>query len=300
MPLVRLAAQLAYTPVGGDVLYVEAETMGGRGELILTGQLGDVMVESVKIAQAWVRAHAVELGLSTSGGRHFLNASDLHIHFPSGAMPKDGPSAGVTITTAIVSLLTGRLVRPDLAMTGEVTLRGLVLPVGGIKEKLIAAHRAGMRTVLVPAKNEKDLGELPATVRAGLNVTLVRDIDEVLAAALQPTATMTDVTPTPTEPSQEDDGSAGGSGGARERHEVPTPMPLPLPSARLRGGQASLSSRASAVLSAVLSAAPAALSAAPAAPASAPGFRGQRLGMRSRSPGGMPTRRAIDGQSILH
>jgi len=273
---------------------VEAETMGGRGELTLTGQLGDVMVESVKIAQAWVRAHAVELGLSTVGGRHLLNASDLHIHFPSGAMPKDGPSAGVTITTAIVSLLTGRLVRPDLAMTGEVTLRGLVLPVGGIKEKLIAAHRAGMRTVLVPAKNEKDLSELPATVRAGLNVTLVKDIEEVLAAALQPIEAVTDVTPTPKEPSQEDDGSTGtgtgGSGGARKRHEAPTPgstpqMPIPLPSARLRGGAAS---SASAVLSAARTAA-----------ALVPGLRVPRAGVRSRSVSG-PTRRAIDRHSILN
>merc|ERR1719240_2268913 len=111
------------------------------------------MVESVKIAQAWVRAHAAELGVAPRGGGPLLNATDLHIHFPAGAMPKDGPSAGVTITTAIVSLLTGRLVRPDLAMTGEVTLRGLVLPVGGIKEKVIAAHRGGMRTVVMPAKN---------------------------------------------------------------------------------------------------------------------------------------------------
>merc|ERR1719253_2396419 len=114
------------------------------------------MVESVKIAQGWVRANAQSLGIATGeGAGHALSAADLHIHFPAGAMPKDGPSAGVTITTAIVSLLTGKMVRPDLAMTGEISLRGLVLPVGGIKEKLIAAHRAGMRTVLVPAKNEK-------------------------------------------------------------------------------------------------------------------------------------------------
>merc|ERR1719389_466304 len=141
------------------------------------------MVESVKIAQGWVRAHAAELGLQDLSERaHLLNGTDLHIHFPAGAMPKDGPSAGVTITTAIVSLLTGRQVRPDLAMTGEITLRGLVLPVGGIKEKLIAAHRAGMRSVLIPSKNEKDLRELPPSVLDELNVTLVKDIHEVLHA----------------------------------------------------------------------------------------------------------------------
>merc|ERR1719353_1924135 len=147
------------------------------------------MVESVKIAQAWVRAHAAELGLRDADARGpLLNGTDLHIHFPAGAMPKDGPSAGVTITTAVVSLLTGRMVRPDLVMTGEVTLRGIVLPVGGIKEKLIAAHRAGMRHVLIPAKNEKDLRELPLSVRDELNVTLVKDISEVLRYALTPTA----------------------------------------------------------------------------------------------------------------
>merc|ERR1719399_2142559 len=153
------------------------------------------MVESVKIAQAWVRAHAAELGLvAADAAAPLLNGTDLHIHFPAGAMPKDGPSAGVTITTAIVSLLTGRLVRPDLAMTGEITLRGLVLPVGGIKEKLIAAHRAGMRAVLIPAKNEKDLRELPPTVVEGLNVTLVKDVSEVLAHALAPAAERADPT----------------------------------------------------------------------------------------------------------
>merc|ERR1719240_2536058 len=143
------------------------------------------MIESVKIAQAWVRAHASELGIRDEGASGpLLNATDLHIHFPAGAMPKDGPSAGVTITTAVVSLLTGRLVRPDLAMTGEVTLRGIVLPVGGIKEKLIAAHRAGMTRIIMPAKNEKDLRDLPPQVLAEMNVTLVSDISEVLAHAL--------------------------------------------------------------------------------------------------------------------
>ncbi|KOO31430.1 ATP-dependent protease la [Chrysochromulina tobinii] len=189
-----IVAGLAYTSVGGDLLYVEAEQMAGRGEIVLTGQLGDVMKESAMAARSWIRAHAHELGLvgaepgAVSGGPlgHFLNSTDLHIHFPAGAVPKDGPSAGVTITTAIVSLLTGRKVRPDLAMTGEVTLRGLVLPVGGIKEKVIAAHRGGMRTVILPAKNEKDLRELPQTVLRDMTFILVREIREVLDAALLP------------------------------------------------------------------------------------------------------------------
>merc|ERR1719263_993519 len=169
------------------------------------------MLESVKIAQAWVRAHASELGLSQHGEKaHLLNGTDLHIHFPAGAMPKDGPSAGVTITTAIVSLMTGRLVRPDLAMTGEITLRGLVLPVGGIKEKLIAAHRAGMRSVLIPEKNEKDLRELPATVTGEMNITLVKDISDVLSHALTPIAADAQA---PSNPHGE--GSGGHSGSTR-------------------------------------------------------------------------------------
>jgi len=234
-----IAVGLAYTPVGGDVLYVEAETMVGKGELVITGKLGEVMVESIKIAQAWVRAHAAELGLQSVGP--LLNGTDLHIHFPAGAIPKDGPSAGVTITTAIVSLLTGRLVRPDLAMTGEISLRGLVLPVGGIKEKLIAAHRAGMRSVLIPAKNEKDLRELPPIVLDELNVTLVKDITDVLHYALVPHADTTDTASSP-----EDDGEGGASGGRRAHSpdpaEAPVPMPFPTPrlgsaSAAARGGR---------------------------------------------------------------
>jgi len=182
-----IACGLAWTPVGGDVLFVEADRMSGRGELTITGQLGDVMVESVKLATGWVRAHAEKLGISEAGSNSLLlNGTDLHIHFPAGAVPKDGPSAGVTITTAIVSLLTGRLVRPDLAMTGEISLRGMVLPVGGIKEKLIAAHRAGMKHILIPAKNEKDLRDLPASVLDEMDIKLMRDVNEVLEAALMP------------------------------------------------------------------------------------------------------------------
>jgi ATP-dependent Lon protease len=176
-----VAAGLAMTAVGGDLLYVEAEQMPGHGNLMLTGQLGDVMQESAKAARSWLRAHAAELGIEGT-----LNTTDLHLHFPAGAIPKDGPSAGVTITTALVSLLTGRRVRPDLAMTGEVTLRGVVLPVGGVKEKVVAAHRAGMRTVVLPAKNEKDLRELPPNVLDAMEFRFVKEVDEVLAAALLP------------------------------------------------------------------------------------------------------------------
>ena len=221
-----IVAGLAYTPVGGDLLYVEAEQMCGKGELMLTGQLGDVMQESARAARSWVRAHAVELGLSLEGGSHLLNATDLHIHFPAGAIPKDGPSAGVTITTAIVSLLSGRCVRPDLAMTGEVSLRGVVLPVGGIKEKVIAAHRAGMRTVILPAKNEKDLRDLPPTVLREMNFTLVKEVSEVLSAALLPPGATVSQGPIGTEGD-----SNAGSGGARPATvnigEEPTPMPIP-------------------------------------------------------------------------
>ena len=235
-----IAAGLAYTPVGGDLLYVEVERMRGRGELVLTGQLGDVMQESAKAARSWVRAHANELGLTDDDGGLVLNATDLHIHFPAGAMPKDGPSAGVTITTAIVSLLTGRLVRPDLAMTGEVTLRGLVLPVGGIKEKVIAAHRGGMRTVIMPAKNEKDLRELPPTVLKEMNFTFVKEVGEVLAAALLPPS---DSTKSGADRG-EGEGDAGGKGDAGgegddavdDEQRLPSspidpPVPMPMPSA---------------------------------------------------------------------
>ena len=186
-------------------------------------------------ARSWIRAHAAELGLAGPGTAAFLNGTDLHIHFPAGAIPKDGPSAGVTITTAIVSLLTGRRVRPHLAMTGEVTLRGLVLPVGGIREKVIAAHRGGMRTVILPAKNEKDLTDLPPAVLAEMNFTLVREIDEVLDAALLPAG---DDSAASTAGGDGGDGGDGdGDGSARPARsplvdgaDTP-PMPMPVPTA---------------------------------------------------------------------
>jgi ATP-dependent Lon protease len=177
-----VAIGLAWTPAGGDVLYVEATRMKGTRTLTLTGQLGDVMKESVQAALSWVRSHAAPLGIDPG----FWDTSDVHVHVPAGAIPKDGPSAGVTMATALVSLLAGVRVRPGLAMTGEVSLSGRVLPVGGIKEKVLAAHRAGVRTVVLPRRNEKNLVEdVPAAVRDALTVHLADSIDDVLAVALE-------------------------------------------------------------------------------------------------------------------
>ena len=177
-----VAIGLAWTPVGGDVLVIEATRMPGKRTLTLTGQLGDVMKESVQAALSWVRSHADELGIAPD----FWETSDIHVHVPAGAIPKDGPSAGVTMTTALVSLLTGRRVRPGLAMTGEVSLAGRVLPVGGIKEKVLAAHRAGIRTLLMPARNAKNLMEdVPAKVRDEMTVHLVDSARDVLRHALE-------------------------------------------------------------------------------------------------------------------
>jgi ATP-dependent Lon protease len=178
-----VATGLAWTPAGGDVLFVEATRMRGAHTLTLTGQLGDVMKESVQAALSWVRSHAGELGIDPEFWEH----SDVHVHVPAGAIPKDGPSAGVTMATALVSLLSGRPVRPDLAMTGEISLSGRVLPVGGIKEKVLAAHRAGIRTIVLPRRNEKNLLEdVPAAVRQSLSVHLADTIRDVLAVALEP------------------------------------------------------------------------------------------------------------------
>jgi ATP-dependent Lon protease len=176
-----VAVGLAWTPTGGDVLFVEASRMTGGKSLTLTGQLGDVMKESAQAAVSWVRAHAAELGIAPD----FWMRSDLHLHVPAGAIPKDGPSAGVTLATALVSLLRGRSIRPGLAMTGEITLSGRVLPVGGIKEKILAAHRMGLTAVILPRQNERQLIEdVPAEVRAQLEIHLVRDVAEVLHFAL--------------------------------------------------------------------------------------------------------------------
>jgi ATP-dependent Lon protease len=175
-----VATGLAWTPVGGEILFIEATRMPGRGELILTGQLGDVMKESARAAISLVKANAVALGVDPA----VFEKSDVHIHVPAGAIPKDGPSAGVALTVALVSLLTGKQVKSDVAMTGEISLRGLVLPVGGIKEKVLAARRAGIKTVCLPARNEKDFDDIPEETRKAMRFVWIADIDHVLREAL--------------------------------------------------------------------------------------------------------------------
>ncbi len=177
-----VATGLGWTPTGGDVMFFEATQMPGKKGFQITGQLGEVMKESAQAALSYVRAKAKELGIP----ENFFDEVDIHLHVPAGAIPKDGPSAGVTIATALVSLLTGRKVRPDVGMTGEITLRGQVLPVGGIKEKVLAAHRAGLKKVILPKWNEKDLEEVPEEVRRAMKFVLVERVDEVFEAALEP------------------------------------------------------------------------------------------------------------------
>ncbi|WP_376788927.1 endopeptidase La [Thermoflexus sp.] len=176
-----VAIGLAWTPTGGDVLFIEATRMAGSKGFVLTGSLGEVMRESAQAALSYVRAHAKDYGIP----ERFFDQSDIHIHVPAGAVPKDGPSAGITIVTALVSLLTDRPVRPDVGMSGEITLRGKVLPVGGIKEKVLAAHRVGLRMVILPKRNEKDLEDVPEDVRQAMQFVLVETIDEALQVALQ-------------------------------------------------------------------------------------------------------------------
>jgi ATP-dependent Lon protease len=177
-----VATGLAVTGVGGDVLFVEASASEGDSDLVITGQLGDVMQESAKIALSYARAHADELHLPADAFDH----KRLHVHVPAGAIPKDGPSAGVTMTTAIVSLLSGRAVRPEVGMTGEITLHGKVLPIGGVKQKVLAAHRAGLTDVVLPARNEPDLEDVPEAVRDAMNIHLASEIGQVLEFALTP------------------------------------------------------------------------------------------------------------------
>ena len=178
---VGVATGMYYTPVGGDIMFVEASVMRGKGELVLTGQLGDVMKESARAALTYAKSHADQLGIPEAA----FAGTDLHIHVPAGAIPKDGPSAGVTMATALVSALSRRPARHDLAMTGEITLRGRVLPIGGVKEKVLGAVRAGIRTVVLPEENGPDLEDLPEEVRRSLEVHLVEDLDEVLTLALR-------------------------------------------------------------------------------------------------------------------
>ena len=177
---VGVATGMYYTPTGGDIMFVEASTMRGKGELVLTGQLGDVMKESARAAWTYARSHAAALQIPDE-----MFERDIHVHVPAGAIPKDGPSAGVTMASAIVSAMSGRPVRPDVAMTGEITLRGRVLPIGGVKEKVLGAERAGITTIILPKENEPDLEDLPKEVRDKLQVHLVHELGEVLAFTLR-------------------------------------------------------------------------------------------------------------------
>ncbi len=185
-PRVGVANGLAWTPFGGSVLVVETTKMPGKGNLILTGHLGEIMKESAQAALSYVRSRSEQLGISED----FFAKHDIHIHVPAGAIPKDGPSAGITMATALASLATGRPVRPDLAMTGEITLTGRVLPVGGIKEKVLAAKEAGIHEIILPTQNRKDLTEIPEHIRNALTFHFVENMDEVLELALQPTPEM--------------------------------------------------------------------------------------------------------------
>jgi ATP-dependent Lon protease len=177
-----VATGLAWTPAGGDILFVESSRVKGNGQLLLTGQLGEVMKESAQAAVTLVKSQADRLGIDPA----MLEGCDLHIHVPAGAIPKDGPSAGVAIVASLASLLTERTVRPDVAMTGEISLRGVVMPVGGIKEKVVAAARAGLRTVILPARNRRDFDDIPESVRNRLEFVWAETIADVLERALEP------------------------------------------------------------------------------------------------------------------
>jgi ATP-dependent Lon protease len=177
---VGVATGLAWTQAGGEILHVEATLMKGKGNVILTGQLGDVMKESAQAAVSFARSRADRLGVDPD----FSSGNDIHIHVPAGAIPKDGPSAGITIATSLISALTGVAVRKDVAMTGEITLRGRVLPVGGVKEKVLAAHRAGVKTVILPSRNSSDLEEIPPKIKRSMTFLPVLSVEEVLNSAL--------------------------------------------------------------------------------------------------------------------
>jgi len=179
-PEVGVVTGLAWTSMGGDTLLIESARYKGTGQVKVTGSLGDVMKESVTTAMSYVRSHAADWGIDAEEFAKW----DLHLHFPEGAVPKDGPSAGVTITTALISLFTGKPVRGDVAMTGEITLTGLVLPVGGIKEKVLAAYRSGIKQVFLPKQNEKDLQDVPKEARKAVKITLTDDVSENVKAAM--------------------------------------------------------------------------------------------------------------------
>jgi len=176
-----VATGLAWTPNGGEIMFIESTRMSGQKGLNLTGSLGDVMKESAQAALSYVRSHAAALGIAPD----FYDKSDIHVHIPAGGIPKDGPSGGVTIAASLASLLSGRPVRSDIAMTGEITLRGKVLPVGGIKEKVLAARRAGIKTIIMPRRNERDLEDIQPEVRKELEMIFVDTVDEVIRHALR-------------------------------------------------------------------------------------------------------------------
>jgi ATP-dependent Lon protease len=188
------------TEVGGDVVAVEVTRLEGKEDFILTGQLGDVMRESARASLSWTRANATRLGIE----RALFEKNTMHIHVPAGAIPKDGPSAGVTMATAIVSSLTGIPVRKDVAMTGEITLRGRVLPIGGLKSKILAAHLSGAAIVILPKKNEKDLRDVPEEVRKKMKLVLVENMDQVLAAALRRKPRALKPSPTTVKPGEDE------------------------------------------------------------------------------------------------
>jgi ATP-dependent Lon protease len=206
-----VATGMAWTEMGGEVLFIEATLLpGGRG-LTITGQLGEVMQESARAAQSYLWSHAAEFGIEPEIFKSF----GVHLHVPAGAIPKDGPSAGVTITSALASLYTGRRVRPDTAMTGEITLSGLVFPIGGVKEKVLAAHRAGIRRIILPSRNEADVDDIPDDVKKELQLVFVSGIGEVLDAALEVLV----ANPPPL-------ASSGAMDSSRGRHSEPEPQPL--------------------------------------------------------------------------
>ena len=200
--LVGITTGLAWTEVGGELLQVEAVLVPGRGRVSVTGKLGDVMQESVQAANAYVRSRAAAFGIKPN----IFEKRDIHVHVPEGATPKDGPSAGVAMITSIVSALTGIAVRKEVAMTGEISLRGRVMPIGGLKEKLLAALRGGLKTVLIPKENERDLPEIPDNVKKGLEIVPVSTVDEVLARALVKPLTAiewpNDLEPVPAKPAE--------------------------------------------------------------------------------------------------
>jgi ATP-dependent Lon protease len=178
---VGVSTGLAWTEAGGDIIYVEATTMKGKGHLTLTGQLGDVMKESAQAALSYVRSRSKKLGIKDD----IFYKTDLHIHVPAGAIPKDGPSAGITMATAIASALTGRAVNKNTAMTGEVTLRGRVLPIGGLKEKTLAAKRMGIKKIIIPKRNKKDLEDIPKYIKKDMEFAFAETMDDVLKVALK-------------------------------------------------------------------------------------------------------------------